>query len=131
MTVPDPHLARAARLEAEARERGYPPMVKAGHMTAEEAERDWRCWLVIAEWLARGTARALDWAGDYGWPDLELAAAKALRRREDACAAKPADEGLTARRDAVAAILTAVQARRRFIDDLNAALRRHAEQEAA
>jgi hypothetical protein len=125
MIVPR-HLARAAAFELQSREKHYPAMVAGQSLSAEEAQADWRAWRAIARFTAGEPI-----GDDISWAELEHATSNALIRREQACQAKPDNRGLAERRDLVAAIHQAISHNRAWIDDLNAALRRRAEQERA
>jgi hypothetical protein len=115
----DRFLAEAARHELAAREKRYPRMVEEGAIERGAAAADLAAWRAIAEIFAEGSTRS-----DLGWPELEHAAAGAMARLAEI-------EAAPARRDAVQAIHARLAATRTLIDELNAALRRHATRQAA
>jgi hypothetical protein len=92
-------LATMARAEHAARVTHYPAQVEAGEIERGDAADDIAAWDAIARLFAEGSVET-----ELPWGALELAAARALRRREDACLASPASEALRRRRDAVQAI---------------------------
>jgi hypothetical protein len=116
-------LADFAQVEAEGRARFYPQMVAKGEITADEAGHDWRCWLAIADFFA-GPAEYRLPASWLTWADLSEAAARGLKRREQALAeCKPEMVGpLTDRRDAIAAMAWRLGRRAQFFRELNAQL---------
>jgi hypothetical protein len=115
-------LAPAAALERDERARIYPKRIAAGAIAAEAAHADRWAWTVIVEWLEGATSPML--GRDVGWPDLEVAAARALRAGEAAAAKAPQDPATGQRRDTLAEIHAMVAAHRAFLDAVNAALRR-------
>lgn len=148
------HLAPAAELERDDRERDYPAFVRRGLVDRADANADLQAWDAIALWCAgerSGSKIEIDektlvrWdperaklaeAGQAvppagsNWETLELAAAKALRHLDRQRAATPDDSELAARRGRVAAILAGLQCTRAFYDDLAEALRARATGEA-
>jgi hypothetical protein len=92
-------LGQMARLEHEARVTHYPAQVDAGGIERGEAAADIAAWDAIARLFADGGVET-----DQSWAELELAAARALQRREQAHAVKPDNAALRQRRDAVWAI---------------------------
>ena len=92
-------LAPVAAHERDGRARHYPGQIERREIDAEEAHADWAAWSAIQTWLSSGAKPA--W---IEWEAMVEVAAKALERRRAASNAAPADQGLAARRDAVAAI---------------------------
>jgi hypothetical protein len=126
-------LATAAGAEYTARERFYPEDVRAGAMSAADANHDWLCWKSISEWLldmSRGP-KLSEW--DLSWDDLLAAARRALARREDALASATDQSRavLERRRDAIASILKLIERQAEFIRSLNEQLRREAAERRA
>lgn len=86
----DQDLIDAAAFERDRRERKLPLLVRAGKLTAEEANLDYQAWHCIAEWLRAGQCSLIGgWAGVaeppvavLSWQRLEDAAAKALAALE-------------------------------------------------
>lgn len=134
-------LATAAAHERDVRIRAYPEKIAAGELSAEEASADTATWSAIAGLLlqpgmapARATGRVVNPLLDLGdvdelarflgvparvpllWECLELAASRALQRRDEACQAQPDDEKILERRIAVQAILDRIQSASAFWD---------------
>lgn len=112
------YFAAAAARELAIREKRYPEKLAAGEMARDDAEADLAAWRAIATLFADGAAET-----DLSWAQLELATARALQRREDALAEKPADPDRIARRDAVWGIHERISWHRATVDDLNRRLR--------
>jgi hypothetical protein len=119
------HLAEAAKRELAAREKHYPAMVEAGRLGREEAQAEMAAWRVIATLFAEGSCET-----ELSWTALAETTAGALQRREEALAAKPDDQALLARRDAVSGINERIVYHRDLIDGLNAKFRAHADRES-
>lgn len=111
-------LLEAAARECNGRARHYPGQIERREIGQEEAEGDWQAWVAIEAWLADGLRP--DW---IEWEQVTAASAKALERRRAACDAAPADQGLAARREAVAAIHAALTEHHAWLSSLTDQLR--------
>lgn len=111
-------LAPAVAIERDGRAKHYPGQIERKEIGAAEAEADWQGWAAIEAWLSSG--RKPGW---IEWEDLNAVAGTALERRHAACAAAPADQGLAARRDAVAAIHATLADHRAWLAGLTEQLR--------
>jgi hypothetical protein len=119
------YFAAAADRELAAREKHYPAIIDAGKLGREEAEADIAAWRIIAMLFAEGSCPT-----ELSWTALAEVTASALERREEALAAKPNDQSLRARRDAVSGIHERIVYHRELIDGLNAKLRAYATRES-
>jgi hypothetical protein len=124
-----PHLAAAAALERDTRERNYPDLVKAGKLTAEQADGDLAAWRTIAEILERGFTMR-----ETSWSELHLYTSRCLQALERDVERAQADGSpklarLLDRRADVAAIHHLVDRHKFLIDDTNRILRARAGQQ--
>jgi hypothetical protein len=125
--IRSPGLATAARFECAERQRLLPSLVLRGLVDAQEAEDETECWHLIATAFETGNTLEHTISASPGpcmsWTEIAAALERATKSRADACAKRPDDEALAARRDAVAAIVAIVGPRARFWCNLNAAIR--------
>ena len=89
-----------AAAEVSTREARFPAMIEAGRIERGDAEAELAAWRAIAGICGSNgiTSEAC------AWPQLELAASRALIRGEEVVIRKPGNRALLERRDAIQAI---------------------------
>lgn len=111
-----PYLAAAARAEVRSRENHYPDKVRSGAIERTDALADLAAWRTIAALFACSDA-----GQEVDWATLELATARALASRAEACEAAPGDRQLADRRETVLAIHGRVAWHRWYWTDIKGA----------
>lgn len=121
-----PIMADAAQYEVERRERLWPDKVKAGQLTAEEADADYAAWVAIRALLA---GERPNWP--FTWDDLADTADRAVTAAEARLDKAPDDERRVLLLRALEHIALRLAWIRDGLADLNRRLREHAERKAA
>jgi hypothetical protein len=141
----DVDLAKAARAEADSREKHYPALVASRKMTAEEATIDVQSWAAIAHWLETGRflsgnieapmPAGQDIRSVVDWLLCEQASDRAVVSTSQAqtTAAESGDQAkadrLGVRLDGLRLIARKVSQQRRTVESLNRALRERRQQQ--
>jgi hypothetical protein len=102
--IPRPWLGVMATGELALREAHYPTRVKEGRMTAEEAATTIRIWQAIATLFSQREATTT-----LSWAELEHELSFSLGKLCERVDAKPDDEDLLHRREAVEAMLARIR----------------------